>query len=264
MPVVKRVLFVLLVVSLAACTKTVTKQPFGDKVSKEREVESRVQIALIYRDRDQPDEAMRELQRAMEVNPKSPRVHEVLALVLEETLDYERAEEHFSKMLRYDSEYSRGRANYGFYLMRRGNCPEAYKHFQQVVTDIYYPRRALVYYQMGICAGEMGKTEEMLTAYRRSVALDNKLAPPLLELSRFAFDNQDYPKAQEYLDRFDALTQQPTPASLLLGIRLARVFNDKDTAASKEMALKNLYPRSQEYLQYLQDKKAGNIPATNQ
>ncbi|MNO62743.1 hypothetical protein D3C76_534240 [compost metagenome] len=38
--------------------------------------------------------------------------------------------------------------------------------------------------------------------------------------------------------------------SLLLGIRLAKVFDDRDTAASYGLQLKRLYPASPEYQAY--------------
>ena len=42
--------------------------------------------------------------------------------------------------------------------------------------------------------------------------------------------------------------------SLLLGIRLANVFDDRDTAASYGLQLKRLYPASPEYQAYQAEK----------
>ena len=43
--------------------------------------------------------------------------------------------------------------------------------------------------------------------------------------------------------------------SLLLGARLAEVFEDRDKAASLGLQLKRLYPASQEYQQYQSGKQ---------
>lgn len=243
-------LFVLLLA--AGCTTTVVKQPFAEKVSKEKEVESRVQIALIYLENNTPEQAIAELRMAMDADPKSPRVHEVLAIALERVTDYKRAEYHFHQMLRFDPEYTRGRANYGAYLIRRNECPEAYKQLEVVVQDIYYPRRAIVHQQMAECAKVMGKKQEMLSNYQKAIALDSRFAPPLLELAQLEFDNGNYPQSQIYFDQYRSRSEQSSAEGLLLGIKLARVFQDKHTEASFVMALKNLYPRSQEYLDYLE------------
>lgn len=251
----KPLVLLVLLVCMSACTQTTIKQPFPDKISKEREIESRVQIALIYLEQDDPERALFELDEAMKADRKSPRVHEVLALVLERTEDFDRSEKHFRQMLRFDPDYTRGRANYAAYLLRRGECKAAYPHFQKVVEDIYYPRRAIVYQQLAYCAGQMGNHEEMLTGYRRAIALDNRMPRPYLELARIAFDNKQYPESQRYLEQYRERVEKSSAEALLLGVRLADIFKDRDAKASYLLVLKNLYPRSPEYLEYLQEQE---------
>ena len=251
-----RFLLPMLASLLLACTQQTVKEPFADKISKEREVESRVQIALIYMEEGELEQAISELRQARDVKPRSARVHEVLAIALERTLDFERAENNFQLMLRYDRDYTRGRANYASYLVRRGNCEEAYRQFHIVVNDIFYPNRAIAYQQLARCAGELGKHEEMISAYQRAVALDNRIARPFLELAWIHFDTGEYPESQDYLDKYRERVDQANASALLLGIRLARVFQDRSAEVSNAMALKNLYPRSAEYLEYLEIKQA--------
>lgn len=243
---------VLMLMLIAGCTTTVVKQPYADKVSKEREVESRVQIALIYLEDNNPEQAISELRLAMDANPKSPRVHEILAIALEQATDFKRADHHFKQMLRFDSTYTRGRANYASYLVRRGQCDAAYGHMKIVVDDIYYPRRAVTYQQMAECDRLMGNNAEMLSNYQKALALDNRFAAPLLELAKIEFNNGNYPQSQVYFDQYRTKVDQTTAEGLLLGAKLARVFQDKDAEGSFALALRNLYPRSQEYLDYLE------------
>ena len=58
--------------------------------------------------------------------------------------------------------------------------------------------------------------------------------------------------ARDYYDRFSQLTEQ-NARSLLLGVRLAKVFEDRDKAASCGLQLKRLYPGTPEYQQYLSE-----------
>ncbi len=247
----KTVVFLLILLLTACASVTEIQKPYADKVSKEKEVESRVRIAVIYLERNQTSDAIGELETAMKVDPKSARVHEVLALALEKVTDYKRAERHFKDMLRYDSDYTRGRANYGYYLMRRGEYAKAQQQLEIVVQDIYYPQRAVTYQQLATCAEMLGNKEEMLSNYQKAIAIDGDYAPPLLELAKVEFNNSNYPGAQIYFDQYRKKVEQASAEALLLGIKLARVFQDKDAEASYVMALKNLYPRSQEYLDYL-------------
>src|SRR5690554_2287368 len=248
----QKILVFLFITLLTACASvTEIKKPYADKVSKEKEVESRVRIALIHLEENRTSDAISEHETAMNVDPRSARVHEVLALELERVTDYKRAERHFRDMMRYDSSYTRGRANYGYYLMRRGEYAKAYQQLERVVEDIYYPQRAVAYQQMATCSEMLGNKEQMLSNYQKAIAIDGDYAPPLLELAKVEFDNANYPDAQQYFDRYRNKVDRASADALLLGIKLARVFQDKDSEASFVMALKNLYPRSQEYLDYL-------------
>lgn len=247
---------VVLALFLVACSSTKEIKPlYSNKVSKEKEVEARVQIALLHLEEDRNTEAISELERAMKIDPKSARVHEILALSLERVGETNRAEKHFKLMLRYDSKYSRGRANYGYYLMRQDNFSAAYRQLERAADDIYYPRRAEAYQQMGVCAERLGREDDMLRNYQKAIAIDKNFAPPLLELAKVEYEKENYPKSQQYFDQYRKKVRQSSAEGLLLGIKLARVFEDRSSEASYAMALKNLYPRSQEYLDYLALKK---------
>lgn len=246
----KRLIFVMLVLSLAACVTTQGKM-FSAKVSKEKELQSRLQVAISYLQDNQPEAAMRHLKIAMELAPKSPQVHEVLALTLEKMGDEDKVEKHFKKMLWYDSSYTRGRANYGSYLIRKGDYSAAYKQFVVVTDDIYYQNRAVAYQQLAICAEKLGKSEEVILYYQKALGIDNSFLPAIYALAEFNYNNANYPLAQKYLDQYRSKTQNSPPRILLLGVKLARVFKDKNEEASYALALKNLYPKSQEYLDYI-------------
>ena len=246
----KRVTVTVLLLALAGCVTTQGKL-FPSKVSKEKAIESQVRIAITHLQDGNPEKAIYHLKEAIEMDPKSPRVHEILGLSLEKTGEIDKADTHFRKMVKYDSAYTRGRSNYGSYLLRQGRFEEAYKEFKIVSEDIYYPNRAVVYQKLAICAEKIGKIEEVGPAYQKAVALDGNFTPALLELSYFKFDNKEYPAAQYYFDQYRSKVDQSSARALLLGIKLARVFEDKSSEASFTLALKNLYPKSKEYLEYI-------------
>lgn len=253
----KKIIIPALILTLSACVTT-KGTLFPDKVSKENQIESQVRIAINFLESNEAEKAIFHLKSAIELDPKSPRVHEILALSLEKTADNDKADMHFRKMLHYDKSYTRGRANYGSFLMRQGNFKDAYKEFSIVVDDIYYPNRAVVYQQLAFCAEKLGKFEEVGAAYQKAVALDGNSTPALLELSYFKFNNKDYPAAQRFLNKYRSKVDTSSARALLLSIKLARVFEDKNREASDILALKNLYPHSKEYLEYintLRDKK---------
>ena len=56
--------------------------------------------------------------------------------------------------------------------------------------------------------------------------------------------------ARDYYQRYSKMDKDQDARGLLLGIRLANIFEDRDTAASYGLQLKRLYPGSPEYRQY--------------
>lgn len=246
----KRFFLSLLIIMLASCVTTQGKL-FAHKVSKEKELKSRLTLAVEYLSADEPEAAMRHLKLAMEIDPKSAPVHEVLALTLEKMGDDDQVEKHFKKMVRYDSSYTRGRANYGSYLIRQKDYKSAYKEFTVVTQDVYYAHRPVAYQQLAICAEKLDKKDEVITYYKKALAIDSSYYPALFQLAKYSFEQGDYADSQKYLDAYRAKTNKSSARSLLLGVKLSRIFEDKDNEASYALALKNLYPKSEEYLEYL-------------
>jgi type IV pilus assembly protein PilF len=50
-------------------------------------------------------------------------------------------------------------------------------------------------------------------------------------MAELSYEDRHYVPARDYYDRFSLLTEQ-NARSLLLGVRLAKVFEDRDKAAS--------------------------------
>ena len=71
----------------------------------------------------------------------------------------------------------------------------------------------------------------------------------LLELAELKFDDGDYSRAKHYLDRFSERNRQ-VPQSLWLGVRIEKIFGNRDKERSYALALKNLFPYSDETLKY--------------
>ena len=102
------------------------------------------------------------------------------------------------------------------------------------------------------CLLELGKYSE-LNALADALVADESRAdanPRIYYLvANSSFEEKDYSAAKRYLDQYLAIAKS-SPKSLWLGIRIERIFNNKDKEASYILALKNLYPYSKEYLEY--------------
>ena len=91
--------------------------------------------------------------------------------------------------------------------------------------------------------------DEAEKAFTRSLVNNKRNTVTMLELAELRYQRGDYPSAKAIYDRF-LENQEQTAKSLLLGIKLMRAFEDRDTEASYALYLKNNFPYSKEYLEY--------------
>jgi len=67
-----------------------------------------------------------------------------------------------------------------------------------------------------------------------------------------SYEDRHYVSARDYYDRFSLLSGQ-NARSLLLGARLATVFDERTSTANYGQQLQRLYPGTPEYQQYLSE-----------
>jgi len=244
--------------SLFACSV----QEFANdrKVDPVAGARARVAIAAEYIQTNRPELALQSLQRALELDPKSPEAHNVMGVLLEKDDDFIKAEQNYRKALSLKSEYPQARNNYGVLLYRLKRYKEAMEQFSIAAADLSYERREVALEYVGKIALMLGDKEKAKTTFERALKLNALLPNPALELAIFAFDEQKLPEANRYYQRYiRALETEPQSArGLWLGIRLARVNHDNNALAIYEFTLKRLYANSDEYQAYLSSLNSGS------
>ncbi len=102
---------------------------------------------------------------------------------------------------------------------------------------------------MGLAALRLNDKEQAMKHFERSLRLNPQQPRALLEMGVLLFERQEYVPAQRYYEAFTQLSDH-SARSLLLGAQLAKIFQDRNQAASLGLQLKRLYPASAEYKQY--------------
>lgn len=241
--------FVVCTLIITACVTT------GDvgkrKIDKQKALEANVKLGMAYLQQKKRDSALRAFNKALEFDDNSAEAHQGMALVHQLNGETELAEASFKKALRSRADFSRAgiEVSYGRFLRQQGRCTEAMKYFETASKDISYPNRFDALYYLGVCSQEMGDMAKAKASYEYALNLNNNYAPAALELAHMAFADRDYSNAKKYLDVY-ATNSRQSARSLWLGIRIERIFGNKDKEASYALALKNLHPYSKEYLEY--------------
>lgn len=243
-----KTVFLLMVIGLLnACVTTTNKSE--PEVDLKKAEETHIQAGLGYLRQGEKESARRHFLKAVEFNPQSAGAHNGLALIYQLDDEQDLAEKHFKKSLSIDSELSLARNNYAALLFMQKRYQEAEKQLLQVVEDYSYERRDRALMNLGRTQNQLGKTQEAIKSLKQAIGINFRLYTAHLELADLYFAEKEYALAKRHLDQYAKLARH-TPRSLWLGIRIERIFGNKDQEASYAMALKNLHQYSDEFLEY--------------
>lgn len=235
---------------LSACVQV----PVSDsrKVDPAAGARDRVAIAAEYLRSGEDEKAQLQLQRALELDARSPEAHNLMAVLLDRDGDKRGAEKSYKKAIKLRPDFSQARNNYAVFLFKNGRYKDAYKQFEAASADLGYDLRGQAFEGMGRCALKMGDKEGAMRSFVRALRSDPSLPTATLELGELQFAQENFDGARSAYQRYLKLTENmsQTAQSLWLGIRLERRFGDKNALASYELALKRLYPNSPEYQQF--------------
>ncbi len=251
-------LIMLSLCSLHACSV----QEFANdrKADPAASARARVAIAAEYIQTNKPELALQSLERALVLDPKSPEAHNVMGVLLEKDDDFVKAEQNYRKALSLKPEYPQARNNYGVLLYRLKRYKEAMEQFSIAAADLSYERRETALEYVGKIALMLGDKEKAKVTFERALKLNSRLPDPALELATFAYDEQNYPEANRFYQRYLRAIDKDVQSArgLWLGIRLARLNHDTNALASYELVLKRLYANSEEYQAYLKSQNSGS------
>ncbi len=220
------------------------------KVDKEQALRGRLQLATEYLRADNHKGARDHLQRALEIDNRSAEAHDLLALLYTKELEFDVADQHYRNAIKYDPKFTRARNNYGSFLYNRGRYREAYQVFTKGAEDLDYILRYEIFGKMGLCSLKLEQRDQARKNFEKAIALNQRWPISYLEMATIEYDDNNYAMAQRYFDAYSKLTKRPTARSLWLGIRLDDAFERKDARESKALALRNLFPDSEENLEY--------------
>ncbi|WP_457787823.1 type IV pilus biogenesis/stability protein PilW [Pseudomonas sp. PL-6] len=241
----------LLVASLlGGCVTTGDVDPMRTAKGRDEARDAYVRLGIGYMQKGQTERAKRPLRSALELDPSNADAHAALALVFQVEMESKLADEHFRKALSQRPQDARLLNNYGTFLYEQKRYDEALTRYQQASEDPLYSERSRVFENIGMTFLALGQREEAKKYFERSLRLNSQQPRVLLEMALLFYDAREYVPARDYYESFSTLAEQ-NARSLLLGARLAEVFEDRDTAASLGLQLRRLYPASQEYQQYV-------------
>lgn len=253
MKIVSRALGIVLAVHLLNACVTTKSGGFDPEVSVDEAVAIRVSAAKQYLKVRDFEKARRHLRLALEQAPRSPDVHDALALSFQYSNEMALADKHFKQAVSLGNGESRFRNNYATFLYQQERFKEARKQLEKVANDSLYDRRESALVLLGLTQQQLIDTQAATRSFEQALVLNPGNALVLQELSIINYDAGELSRSWSYFKQYRRAAQQSSAKMLLLGIQLANKFDDKDSMASFVLSLKNLYPESREYQSYLRE-----------
>ncbi|MDX1300642.1 MAG: type IV pilus biogenesis/stability protein PilW [Pseudomonas sp.] len=247
-------LFLLVASLLVGCVSTGDVDPMRTDKGRDEARDAYIQLGIGYLQQGASGRAKVPLKKALDLDPSSADAHAALALVFQVEMEPKLADEHYRKALSQRSGDARLLNNYGSFLYEQKRYEEALERYQQAAQDTLYPERSRVFENLGLTAQELNLREQAKGYFQRSLRLNSRQPKALMEMAMMSYEDKAYVPARGYYESYSALVEQDA-RSLLLGTRLATIFEDRDKAASLGLQLKRLYPGTPEYQQYLSEQR---------
>ena len=216
---------------------------------RQKQVAALVDLGVGYLKNGEYTRAKDNLNRALELDPRSAPAHTALALIFNFEREFNQAEKQYRLALRSDPKFTRARNNYGAFLYTQGHTRKAIEQLEIAAKDQFYDERPTVFENLGICYLQLGERQKAEDAFVKSISLNPKQPRALLELAEIRYDQQQYMSSRSLYRRFERVSRDGA-RSLWLCVRLSKVFRDSDREASCAMALRNIYPASPQFKQY--------------
>jgi tetratricopeptide (TPR) repeat protein len=131
--------------------------------------------ATLYK-KGQIDEAIRELQEAVRLNPDYADTHNNLGAALEQKGQIDEAIRQYQEALRLKPDYADAHYNLGFTLGRIGQIDEAIRQFQEAIR--LKPDHAEAHNNLGIALVMKGQIDEAIPQYQEALRLKPADAEP--------------------------------------------------------------------------------------
>ncbi|KAF1029430.1 MAG: Lipopolysaccharide assembly protein B [Pseudomonas sp.] len=211
-----------------------------------------VQLGVGYLQQGMTEQAKAPLKKALALDSDDADANAALAQVFQAQAEPALADEYFLKALAARPADPRLLNNYGSFLFRQQHYGQAAAYFQQASRDTLYPERARVFENLGVTSMRLGQRETARQQLEKALHLNRRQPRALLEMAELSYEDRYYVPARDYYERFSLLSGQ-NARSLLFGVRLATVHEERDKAARFGQQLERLYPGTPEYQQYLSE-----------
>ena len=110
----------------------------------------------------------------------------------------------------------------------------------------------MAFVNLGLCRLRLSDPVGGEAVFPRALPMDRRNSVALLEMGPLRLEAGDTDEAKRYHGAYRTVSPEQSPRGLLLGLQIADATGDQDALGSYELALRNLYPDSPEYREWME------------
>ena len=188
--------------------------------------------------------ALSEFTEAIQIDPSYALAYNGMGLVRAALGEDALADANYKKSIELQPNNSESHNNYGSFLCSRKRYDESIGHFLTAVKNPLYGTPNLAYANAGICSVRKNDNKNAEIYLNKALQIEPLTHSAATQLAEIQFNRGDAISAQKTLQ--NALIANPSPETLWLGIKVARALDDKDSASSYALQLRQQYPNSEQ------------------
>lgn len=206
---------------------------------------ARLKLASEYYSRNQTGAALRELMSAQDISTDSAPLQNMLGVVNMDLRRYDEAEKAFQRALKIERNDPDIHNNYGWYLCVSGQHAKGQEWLQKAWSNPLYgtPEKAL--YNAGRCARMANDQVRAVEFFAKALQVSPNSTAIMYELANMQFDQGNYAKVLEVIDRIHAV-EKASPQSLWLALRTEHRLGHPAEVESYGSQLQRKFPNSAE------------------
>ena len=242
--------FLSAIIFTSGCVSNSQSGLYGGNFDHEEAAKTRMSLGLTYLQNNNYTQAKKNLDKALEFNPRSADVQFAMAYYYQLVGDNLRAEEYYETAIDLAPNNGDIANSYGAFKCQNGEYEKAKAYFFDAINNRLYANAAQTYENLALCAQSQGKLEEAIGYFQDALKHQPARGKSLFLLSELYTVSEQWELAESTLRKYERVAKV-TPDSLWLAYEIAKGKGDLETAKGYGEMMMSLFPESELTKRYL-------------
>ncbi len=203
------------------------------------------QLGIGYLQQGDVKAAREKIERALKQDPNNANVHTAAALLYDRMGDVDRADRHYSTVVRLKPQDPDALNNHAVFLCRNKRMAKGERIFLEVAASPLNRAPEVAYTNAGLCASGAGKLDDARRHFEAALSVKPTYRDAIVQLAEWHLARNQPGDARNYLMRlFDV--EPASPEALWLGVRIETAAGNARSTEIYKKRLKAEFPAAEQ------------------